>query len=116
MNQETLLRYARSEARNLKNALNESQRKNLVLKNITSRTSVYDVIFTNTNSYASKNLKERVTSTFLNSKGEKVSGGYTPLELLMRENVGDDYNYQIAEYIKSNKVDKLPMFRNIDVL
>jgi hypothetical protein len=116
MNQETLLRYARREARALKNALNESQRKNLVLKNITSGTSVYDVIFTNTNSNAARTLKQRVSATLLNSRGEKSENGYTPLELLMRENAGDNYNSEIAEYIKSNKVTKLPMFRNIDVL
>lgn len=116
MNQETLLRYARREARALKNALNESQRKNLVLKNITSGTSVYDVIFTNTNSNAARTLKQRVSATLLNSRGEKSENGYTPLELLMRQNSGNDYNYQIAEYVKSNKVTKLPMFRNINVL
>jgi predicted transcriptional regulator len=116
INQETLLRYARREAKALKNALNESQRKNLILKRIGKQNSVYEVMFTNSKSPGARNLKERVSTNLFSADGRRGKDSYTPLELLMNNNNGKNYNYEIAEFIKSNKVTKLPIFRGVNIV
>lgn len=108
LRKETLLKYARQEIRNLKNVLSERQKRKdgFMVINANRYKSVYDLLFIDSNGRNAMKLKYEV-SNHIDSLGR------TPLEIIMKNNEGTDYNKDIVRFIKKDEITELKNFRGL---